>query len=120
MDAADRWIALTDGGNGLEHFIDVNFPRAEKILDLQHASDYVNNFAKAYRPKEAGEKLAETWCHQLKHEGGSRAAHTEPGDPHLNGDPLPRPSTDYVRRFPKPKGSPDGNGHHRRPPGHTP
>jgi hypothetical protein len=70
MDAADRWIALTDGGNGLEHFIDVNFPRAEKILDFQHASEYVNDFAKAYRPKEAGEKLAETWCHQLKHEGG--------------------------------------------------
>ena len=70
MDAADRWIALTDGGNGLEHFIDVNFPRAEKILDFQHAAGYVNDFAKAYRPKEAGEKLAETWCHVLKHEGG--------------------------------------------------
>ncbi len=70
MDAADRWIALTDGGNGLEHFIDVNFPRAEKILDFQHASEYVNDFAKAYRPQEAGEQLAQTWCHVLKHEGG--------------------------------------------------
>jgi hypothetical protein len=68
MDAADRWIALTDGGNGLEHFIDVNFPRAEKILDFQHASEYVNDFAKAYRPKEG--ELAEIWCHALKHEGG--------------------------------------------------
>jgi hypothetical protein len=70
MDVADRWIALTDGGNGLEHFIDVNFPRAEKILDFQHAAGYVNDFAKVYRPKEVGEKLAETWCHVLKHEGG--------------------------------------------------
>lgn len=70
MDAAERWIALTDGGNGLEHFIDVNFPRAEKILDFQHAAEYVNDFAKAYRPKEGGAKLAEIWCHALKHEGG--------------------------------------------------
>jgi hypothetical protein len=70
MDSAERWVALTDGGNGLEHFVDVNFPRAEKILDFRHASEYVNDFAKAYRPKEVGVKLADTWCHQLKHEGG--------------------------------------------------
>jgi hypothetical protein len=31
MDAADVWIALTDGGNGLEGFIDGNFAPAEKI-----------------------------------------------------------------------------------------
>lgn len=71
MDEAERWIALTDGGNGLEHFIDVNFPRAEKILDFQHASEYVNAFAKAYRPGADGDALAQTWCHQLKHEGGA-------------------------------------------------
>jgi hypothetical protein len=70
MDAADQWIALTDGGGGLEHFIDVNFPRAQKILDFQHAAEYVNDFARAYRP-EAGAKLAEIWCHALKHEGGA-------------------------------------------------
>jgi hypothetical protein len=71
MDAAERWIALTDGGSGLEHFIDVNFPRAEKILDFQHASEYVNDFAKAYRPGDDGGALAQRWCHQLKHEGGA-------------------------------------------------
>jgi hypothetical protein len=70
MDAAERWIALTDCGGGLEHFIDVNFPRAVKIADFRHASEYVNDLAKAYRPKEAGDQLAATWCHQLKHEGG--------------------------------------------------
>ena len=37
MEAAEVWIALTDGGNGLEAFIDVNFPRAVKILDFHHA-----------------------------------------------------------------------------------
>jgi hypothetical protein len=71
MDAADHWIALTDGGNGLEHFIDVNFPRAVKIVDFRHVGEYVNDFAKAYCPGEEREKLAETWCHQLKHEGGA-------------------------------------------------
>ena len=71
MDAAERWIALTDGGNGLENLIDVNFPGAMKILDFQHASEYVNDFAKAYRSGNEGEALARTWCHQLKHEGGA-------------------------------------------------
>lgn len=71
MDAADRWIALTDAGQGLEHFIDVNFPRAVKIVDFRHTSEYVNNFAKAYRAGEAGQALAATWCHKLKHEGGA-------------------------------------------------
>jgi hypothetical protein len=71
MDAAERWIALTDAGQGLEHFIDVNFPRAEKIVDFRHASEYVNDFAKAYRVGGAGEALATTWCHKLKHEGGA-------------------------------------------------
>jgi hypothetical protein len=71
MDEAERWIALTDAGQGLEHFIDVNFPRAEKIVDFRHTSAYVNQFAKAYRVGAAGEALAATWCHQLKHEGGA-------------------------------------------------
>jgi hypothetical protein len=72
MDAAEQWIALTDGGNGLEEFIDVNFPRAVKILDFQHVAGYVNDFAKAFRSGGAGAKLAEAWCHTLKHAGGAR------------------------------------------------
>jgi hypothetical protein len=71
MDRVDRWIALTDGGNGLERFIDVNFPKAEKIIDFQHSSGYVNDFAKAYRPGTDGDELAKIWCHRLKHEGGA-------------------------------------------------
>jgi len=57
MDQADRWIALTDGGNGLETFIDVNFPRAEKILDFQHAAGHVGDFAKAYRRGTQAERF---------------------------------------------------------------
>lgn len=39
MEAAGIWIALTDGGNGLENFMDVNVPGAVKILDFQHAAE---------------------------------------------------------------------------------
>jgi len=71
MDRADNWIALTDAGNGLDHFMEVNFPRAIRIVDFRHASEYVHDFAKAYRPGKEGESLADTWCHQLKHKGGA-------------------------------------------------
>ena len=70
MDSAEVHIALTDAGQGFERFIDVNFPRAVKIVDFRHASEYVNDFAKAYRPGKDGDGLATTWCHMLKHEGG--------------------------------------------------
>jgi hypothetical protein len=71
MGAAERWIALTDGGNGLEDFIEVNFPLAVKILDFQHAAGYLADLAKALRPGVAGEKLLAAWCHTLKHAGGA-------------------------------------------------
>lgn len=70
MNDAAQWIALTDGGAGLEHFIDVNFPRAEKILDFHHAAEHLSAFAKRYRPGSASERLLDAWCHSLKHAGG--------------------------------------------------
>ncbi len=72
MDQAEQWIALTDGGNGLEGFIDVNFPRAVKILDFQHAAEHLATFAHVFRPGPPGEKLMSAWCHTLKHAGGAR------------------------------------------------
>jgi hypothetical protein len=72
MDAADVWIALTDGGNGLEDFIDVHFPRAEKIIDFQHVAEHVGKFAKKYREGDKAEKILAAWCHILKHAGGAR------------------------------------------------
>lgn len=72
MDEADVWIGLTDGGNGLENFLDVNFPGAVKILDFQHVAEHVADFAKLYRPGVSGEKLLGQWCHTLKHAGGAR------------------------------------------------
>lgn len=70
MNEATQWIALTDGGAGLEHFLDVNFPRAETILDFHHAAEHLHAFAKQYRAGKGAEPLAKTWCHSLKHAGG--------------------------------------------------
>jgi hypothetical protein len=71
MNVAERWIALTDGGNGLEDFIDVNFPLAVKILDFQHVAGYLADLAKAVQPAGAGAKWLAAWCHTLKHAGGA-------------------------------------------------
>jgi hypothetical protein len=70
MDAAEQWIALTDGGNGLEHFIDVNFPRAVKILDFQHVAGNLAPLAKLRSKGQEAEESLARWCHTLKHEGG--------------------------------------------------
>jgi hypothetical protein len=72
MNAAEQWIALSDGGNGLENFFDVHFPRAVKILDFRHATEHLTTLAKLLRPGAAGEKLLSAWCHILKHAGGAR------------------------------------------------
>jgi hypothetical protein len=72
MDQAEVWIALTDGGNGLENFIDINFPRAEKIIDFQHVAGHVGTFAKAFREGDQAARLLAAWCHTLKHAGGAQ------------------------------------------------
>jgi len=72
MGEAEQWIALSDGGNGLDHFFEVNFPLAVRILDFQHAAGHVSTLAKLIRPGAGAERLAEAWCHTLKHAGGKR------------------------------------------------
>jgi hypothetical protein len=72
MGRAERWVALTDGGNGLDDLMDVFFPRAVRILDFYHAAEHLGDLAKAYCGGEAtaAEERAERWAHQMKHEGG--------------------------------------------------
>jgi hypothetical protein len=72
MDRAERWVALTDGGNGLDDFMDKNFPRAVRVLDFYHAAEHLGDLAKAYTGGDAtaAESLSEPWSHQMKHEGG--------------------------------------------------
>jgi len=51
MEAAQLWIALSDGGNGLEEFLRGNFNRADLvvILDFWHAAGYLEKLALASR-----------------------------------------------------------------------
>jgi hypothetical protein len=75
MEQAEVWVALTDGGNGLEEFMQKNFNRPDLvlILDFYHAASYLEKLAKALHGKdEAASKLqAEQWCSLLKAEGGA-------------------------------------------------
>ena len=74
MDRAERWIALCDGGNGLEEFLRGNFGRLDEvILDFWHAAEYLGDLAKALHPAdgEAAASWQQQWCHRLKHEGGA-------------------------------------------------
>jgi hypothetical protein len=73
MDRAQRWIALSDGGNGLEDWVNRNFGRVEAvILDFYHAAEYLGDLARALYPGDdrAREGWLDRWCHRLKHEGG--------------------------------------------------
>jgi hypothetical protein len=73
MDRAQRWIALSDGGAGLEDFLRDNFGRVDVvILDFYHAAEYLGDLAKALHPADEAAAAAwrERWCHRLKHAGG--------------------------------------------------
>jgi hypothetical protein len=51
MDRAQRWIALSDGGSGLEDWMNGNFGRVEAIiLDFYHAAQYLRELARALYP----------------------------------------------------------------------
>ena len=73
LESAEVWVGLTDGGNGLDEFLRVYFPRAEVILDFYHAAEHLNDLAKCLHPGDEGlaGEVAGRWCHQLKHEGGA-------------------------------------------------
>jgi hypothetical protein len=71
---AQRWIALSDGGAGLEDLLRAHFGRVDAvILDFYHASEHLGDFAKAWCGGDA-DAVKEThaeWAHRLKHEGGA-------------------------------------------------
>lgn len=73
MDRADRWIAISDGGAGLEDWLRAHFGRVEAvILDFYHASEHLGDLAKAWHGPgtEEAEAQHRRWSHRLKHEGG--------------------------------------------------
>jgi len=75
MESAEVWVALTDGGAGLEGFLRENFGRPDMvvILDFWHAASYLEDLAREARPadEEAARELAREWCRLLKEEGGA-------------------------------------------------
>ena len=55
MDRADRWIGLSDGGNGLEDRLRENFPRVEVvILDFFHPAEKLTGLARRLHPQDEG------------------------------------------------------------------
>jgi len=103
MDTAQQWIALTDGGAGLEEFMRRNFPRAECILDFFHAAGHLHELAQAWHPQDEGRarELGRQWSHRLKEEGG-RAVLTLLDGLELRGRPpaareVHRQVTQYLR-----------------------
>jgi len=77
MDRADRWLGLSDGGNGLEDRIRENFPRVEVvILDFFHPAEKLTGLARLLHPQDEAraEDQARRWCQLLKQEGGALLA----------------------------------------------
>jgi hypothetical protein len=74
MDRADRWIGLSDGGNGLEARLEENFPRVEVIiLDFFHPAERLTGLARLLHPQDEAhaEDQARWWRQLLKEEGGA-------------------------------------------------
>jgi hypothetical protein len=73
MGRARRWVAISDGGAGIEDWLRLNFPRVEAvILDFYHAAEYLSEWAKALHADEAeAHDVAHAWCHRLEREGGA-------------------------------------------------
>jgi hypothetical protein len=73
MDRAECWIALSDGGAGLEDWLRVNFGRVDAvIIDFYHVSEHLGELAKAWHGvgTEAAKSQHAEWSHLLKHKGG--------------------------------------------------
>jgi hypothetical protein len=73
MDRAERWIALSDAGAGVEDWLRVNFGRADVvILDFYHVTEHLGDLGRALYPGDEStrKEWLDPWCHRLKHEGG--------------------------------------------------
>jgi hypothetical protein len=73
MEGAERWIALSDAGSGVEDLLRVNFGRVEAvILDFYHVTEHLGDLARSLYPADESTRKDwfERWCHRLKHDGG--------------------------------------------------
>ncbi len=98
MGDAQRWIAVCDGGSGLEDLLKRHSGRLDAvILDFDHASEHPGDFAKAYHPGDAAAAGAAhaAWSHRLKHEGGQAVLELLEGLD-LDDNPRARPAREEV------------------------
>jgi hypothetical protein len=73
LDKAEVWVAISDGGAGLEDFLRSNFPRVEAvILDFFHAAEYLAKLAGALHANDetAASEQTAAWARLLRDEGG--------------------------------------------------
>jgi hypothetical protein len=73
LDRAEVWVAICDGGAGLEDFVRENFPRVEAVvLDFYHAAQYLAKLAQALHPSDEVRASEQTgaWSRVLRDEGG--------------------------------------------------
>ncbi|MFO0863116.1 MAG: hypothetical protein U0744_00390 [Gemmataceae bacterium] len=61
MDQAQQWIALSDGGAGLEEFFDVHFPVGRQDPRLSARGRLLGGFGQIVAASAAGEKLLSAW-----------------------------------------------------------
>jgi hypothetical protein len=74
LDAAEVWVAISDGGAGLEALIEGNFPRVEAvILDYWHVVERLAGLAAVLHAldEEQAQTQAKGWSRILKEEGGT-------------------------------------------------
>jgi hypothetical protein len=72
-DRAEVWVAITDGGAGLEGWVRENFPRVGAVIpDFYHAAEYLAKLAAALHPTDQVAALDQTkaWSRLLRDEGG--------------------------------------------------
>ncbi len=70
---AQRWIALSDGGAGLEDLLRTYFQRVNVvIIDFYHVAEHLGELARVLYPHNESirENWLEDWCSRLKHQGG--------------------------------------------------
>lgn len=73
LEKADVWVAISDGGAGLEDLLQSSFPRVEVvILDFFHATEYLAKLAQSVHPSDEAAALEQTraWSRLLRDEGG--------------------------------------------------
>lgn len=86
-------VAVTDGADWIQDFINAHCREAVRIIDFPHAAGYVADAAKAaFGPgtRETAAWLA-TWLHRLKHEGIASVLGA------IRALPMPSPEAEAVR-----------------------